>query len=1085
MRRAFGGLFFLSVAVLASAAESTITAGELRCDFRANPLGIEDAQPRLSWVVSGAGRGVVQTACQVMVASGPELLDTESPDLWDSGRVESAALHTRYAGTPLRSAQTACWRVRVWDAAGQSSPWSEIATWSMGLLEPSDWQARWIAGRAPRPVFEGAQWLWAPDEEPLAAAPGTRVFGTVLERSSSAPILSARLEVSADNEYRLYAGPSASGPVATKTGWEQAHVVDVAQLLQGPRTFIGFNVTNTGDAANPAGVIARLDIEYADGTSQTLVTDKTWRAGPKEGWDAALAESSQNAVLPAGWPPARELGPYGMEPWGEITRVDSDVMPIFRHEFTVEPKPVKRALAFVCGLGHFELALNGANVGDHVLDPGWTDYRDTCLYVPFDVTAMVREGPNALGVMLGNGMYNVTGGRYVKFLGSFGEPKLILELWIEYADGTVQRVVSDDSWTFDDGPIVFSCVYGGEDYDARRDQPGWDAPGFDDGGWKRVRVVEGPGGALRAQSAPPLTVARRVGVKKGERLEDGRYAAVLEENLSLRPVMTVTGPPGARVTIETAERIENPWPGHAYTCTLNGEGEETFCPRFTYFGFQFLLVSNVDLPGDAQAGRERPVLLELGADFITSSAPPVGAFQCEGPEPGAPHLFTSIDAMIDRSVRSNLQSVLTDCPHREKLGWLEVAHLMGPSILYRYDAHGLYRKICRDTTESQLDSGLVPDIAPEYTRFNGGFFESPEWGSASVQLPWLLYRWYGDDGILARQYDTMAKYTRYLASTRNEQGLARAGLGDWYDWSPEHGHRGESQHTPGELTATAMLFDNARIVAAVAAMQARETDAAEFRALAEQVRADFIQAYYRAGEETIATGSLASLAVALHFGLCPDHAREALLERLVAALESNRYRQTTGEVCFRYLLLALADAGRSDVIYRMLDRTDPPGYGCMLQQGLETLSEQWDRPGSSLNHCMFGHAQEWFTGYLLGIRQATGSAGFEHLRIEPVIVDGLSGAEGYFDSPRGRIAVSWKRRKPDDIALEVTIPGNTTAEIVLPTGSIDAIRESGVPLAEAPGIRTLEPGAKTAITTGSGRYQFTWPHAAAAGRSPS
>ncbi|HQH69607.1 MAG TPA: alpha-L-rhamnosidase C-terminal domain-containing protein, partial [Candidatus Hydrogenedentes bacterium] len=537
--------------------------------------------------------------------------------------------------------------------------------------------------------------------------------------------------------------------------------------------------------------------------------------------------------------------------------------------------------------------------------------------------------------------------------------------------------------------------------------------------------------------------------------------------------------------IETAERIENPWPGHAYTCTLNGEGEETFCPRFTYFGFQFLLVSNVDLPGDAQAGRERPVLLELGADFITSSAPPVGAFQCEGPEPGAPHLFTSIDAMIDRSVRSNLQSVLTDCPHREKLGWLEVAHLMGPSILYRYDAHGLYRKICRDTTESQLDSGLVPDIAPEYTRFNGGFFESPEWGSASVQLPWLLYRWYGDDGILARQYDTMAKYTRYLASTRNEQGLARAGLGDWYDWSPEHGHRGESQHTPGELTATAMLFDNARIVAAVAAMQARETDAAEFRALAEQVRADFIQAYYRAGEETIATGSLASLAVALHFGLCPDHAREALLERLVAALESNRYRQTTGEVCFRYLLLALADAGRSDVIYRMLDRTDPPGYGCMLQQGLETLSEQWDRPGSSLNHCMFGHAQEWFTGYLLGIRQATGSAGFEHLRIEPVIVDGLSGAEGYFDSPRGRIAVSWKRRKPDDIALEVTIPGNTTAEIVLPTGSIDAIRESGVPLAEAPGIRTLEPGAKTAITTGSGRYQFTWPHAAAAGRSPS
>ncbi len=441
------------------------------------------------------------------------------------------------------------------------------------------------------------------------------------------------------------------------------------------------------------------------------------------------------------------------------------------------------------------------------------------------------------------------------------------------------------------------------------------------------------------------------------------------------------------------------------------------------------------------------------------------------------HLFNDIDAMINRSVRSNLQSVLTDCPHREKLGWLEVAHLMGPSILYRYDAYGLYRKICRDTTDSQLDNGLVPDIAPEYTRFNGGFFESAEWGSASVQLPWLLYRWYGDEEILAQQYDTMARYTRYLATTRNDQGLAKAGLGDWYDWTPEHGHRGASQLTPGELTATAMLYDNARIVAEVASMLSKEADTSEFSGLAEQVRSDFIGAYYKPGEQTIATGSQSAHAVALHFGLCPEAARDALLGHLVKELESNGYRQTTGEVCFRYLLLALADAGRSDVIYQMLDRTDAPGYGHMLRQwGLKTLSERWDKPGSSLNHCMFGHAQEWFTGYLLGIRQPHGSVGFEHLHIEPTIVDGLNGAEGHFDSPRGRIAVSWKRES-GNIVLDVTVPGNTTADIVLPSGSAGAIRESGGPLAGAPGVRDIQPGEKTTITAGSGLYRFTWPAA--------
>lgn len=744
-----------------------------------------------------------------------------------------------------------------------------------------------------------------------------------------------------------------------------------------------------------------------------------------------------------------------------------DTPPLLRREFTVAEKPVARALAFVCGLGHFDLSLNGAKVGDHVFDPGWTDYRDTCLYVPFDVTAQVRPGANALGVMLGNGMYNVAGGRYVKFTGSFGEPKLILELRIEYADGTVERVVSDDAWRSSRGPITFSCIYGGEDYDARLELPGWDTPGFDDSAWETVRVVDGPGGVLRASEAPPIIVADTLRPAAVDRTAPGRYLIDLGQNLSARPFITVRGAAGAEVKLHVGELADAPWPGHSYTYTLKGGGDETFTPRFTYFGFRYLVVKGADRPEDADAAAGRPLLIDAGCEFVTSAAPKVGAFH------SSYDLLNDIDDMIDRSVRSNLQSVLTDCPHREKLGWLEVSHLMGPSILYHYDAAGLYRKICRDTAESQLENGLVPDIAPEYTRFSEGFFESAEWGSASVQLPWLLNRWYGDTEILARQFDTMAKYTRYLASTRNERGLAKGGLGDWYDWTPEKGHAGYAQLTPLELTATAMLYDNARIVAETARLLGRPDDAAEFDALRAQVRADFIAAWYDPAAHTVATGSQAALAVGLYFGLVPEADRAAVLDNLVRAVETMQYRPTTGEVCFRYMIRALADAGRSDVVWRIIDRTDPPGYGCMLRQyGLKTLSEQWDKPGSSLNHCMFGHIQEWFQGDVLGIRQAEDSVGWERLRIAPRPVGNLESADGYYDSPRGRIAVAWKK-DPAAFTLDVTIPGNTTAEIVLAAAEAVDVTESGGPVDQAPGVTaTRREGDALIVSAGSGTYRF-------------
>jgi hypothetical protein len=714
--------------------------------------------------------------------------------------------------------------------------------------------------------------------------------------------------------------------------------------------------------------------------------------------------------------------------------------------------------------------------------------------------------------MLGNGMYNVPGGRYTKFKGTFGPPKLICQMHVTFTDGSLQTVVSDETWKWALGPIVFTCIYGGEDYDARREQAGWDRPGFDDRAWSPAVVCDGPGGKLVAQYAPPVKVADYLPAVAIRRLDDGQYEVDCGTNLSARPVIKVKGPAGSQVVIKVAEQRGRPWMGgggHIYTYTLKGEGEEVFRPRFTYFSFQYLYLSGVIRPEDASpervaradslardrsdgpgqgegtpsnefdgATRPRVALLEAGSEFLTSSAADVGGFECSHA------LFNDIDAMIARSVRSNLQSVVTDCPHREKLGWLEVPHLMGPSILYHYDVQGLYRKICRDTTEAQLDSGLVPDIAPEYTRFAGGFFESPEWGSACVQVPHLLYLWYGDRATEEQQYETMKRYTRYLASTRNARGLVKPGLGDWYDWTPEKSHAGASQLTPAELPATAFLHDNARILVGVAERLGERKDAAEFEGLARQVRRDFLRVYYRPAEHSVATGSQAALATALHFDLVPEEDREEVRANLVAQLEKAQYRQSTGEVCFRMLVRALADGGRSDIVYRMINRTDPPGYGNMLRLGFKTLSETWDKPGSSMNHCMFGHAQEWFQGFVVGIRQSPDSVGFQRLLLRPEPVGDLTGAAGHYDSVRGRIASRW-RIENGQFLWQITVPPDADAEVHVPTASADEVKESGQPAQRRPGVtflrmepaRGTKPGVGRAVfRVCSGEYEFRSPY---------
>ena len=1240
MRTLFEGYFWTMVMVLGAACAvqgaGEVTPVGLSCEYLQNPMGIDVVHPRLSWRLEVAAegpettRGVMQSAYRILVASSSEELAEDVGDLWDSGKTASYQnLYVEYAGKALLSRQRCYWKVRVWDQMGTASPWSGPAEWAMGLLTAEDWKAKWIGA----------------------------------------------------------------------AGNDQA------------------------------------------------------------GSDAVDLKPSATIQL--------------------------------RKEFAVE-KAIKRAVAYVCGLGFYELRLNGRKVGDRVLDPGWTNYRKRCLYTTYDVTAQLTRGRNAVGVMLGNGMYNVPGGRYVKFKGSFGPPKVIMELYVEYADGTSTVVVSDESWTWAPSPVVFSCIFGGEDYDARKEIVGWDKAGCASGAFIPVKAVDGPGGRLSAQAAPPIKVMQEYRPVKVTEPKGGVWVYDFGQNCASMPKLRVKGPAGASLRLTPGELLDESGfvsqlsSGGAayYTYTLKGEGVETWMPRFFYYGSRYLQVETsghdagvapqagnaaeipVDsyswLPGyapwahyavagpgprvdpevaptanawtadfvsagvigeltdgvyaagsgdvesvgfgianddgarlffdlgsvqdlgacvvnhsppngpygdgfgdvtfmfssladpnvrvfnaaewsaplvistvypdvagdqydvlelfgnsarwvyvifDGSTGRwgypyywnslaevdffdggylgfsEQPdsvtavqgdtvvfsvavvgnppityqwkkngvnltdggsisgattdtltitnvqpvdaepkyscvasnaenpgglesdntalavvsvpglsdygqrvvatdsvsprsfdevssniggqlismtQVVELRSQFVHSSAATVGSFSC------SKGLVNRIHDLINAAIKSNLQSVLTDCPHREKLGWLEQAHLLAGCVTYNYDVGTFYAKIANDMSEAQLANGMVPDIAPEYTVFSGGFRDSPEWGSAYVIAPWKVYQMYGDRTLLARHYEGMKRYVEYLTSTATDN-IVSHGLGDWCDVGP--GAPGESKLTSKGLTATAVYYQDLVVLQEAAALLGRRNEAGQFEERARVVREALNRRFFNVEKNQYDRNSQTANAMGLALGIVPEDRRAAVLEGLVGQIRGGGNRVTAGDVGFNYLVRALSDGGYGNVLYDMLIQEDGPGYAFQLKKGATSLIETWDAsPRQSQNHCMLGHVEEWLYTGLLGIR--AGAPGFRQIVIRPQMVGDLTWAKGHYDSMYGRISSGW-RREGKTVTMDITIPANTTATVYVPAGSETAITESGKLATKARGVKFLRMESGAAVfAVGSGVYRF-------------
>ena len=746
------------------------------------------------------------------------------------------------------------------------------------------------------------------------------------------------------------------------------------------------------------------------------------------------------------------------------------VVPIFRKNFNLNRK-IASATLFISGLGQYEAYLNGEKVGNASLTPGWTDYDKTVFYNTYDVASDLKTGGNAIGIIVGNGFYNVNRERYRKLVIAYGMPKMICKLSVVYDDGSSDIIVSDTGWKTAPSPITYTSIYGGEDYDAQLEQQGWNEPGFDDSEWKQALQIHAPKGELHTERDYPVSVMDRFETQRIRHLSDSCSLYDFGQNVSGIVELKIKGKKGQQVRLIPAELINEDGTANQratgspyfYTYTLKGEGLEVWRPRFTYYGFRYVQVEGA-VPRSSDTHGELPVVSDLKLLHTRNSAPQNGSFECSN------ELFNRIYSLINWAIKSNLQSVVTDCPHREKLGWMEQTFLMGAGINFNDDSYHLYKKLVYDMMDAQTSDGLVPGIAPEFVDFGGDFRDSPEWGSAAVQLPWLIYQWYDDKTVMEEAWPMMVKYVEYLKS-KSDKHILSYGLGDWYDLGPNH--PGYAQLTPKGITATSIYYSDVKLLAQMAALLNKTDDQKHFEKWAEAIRLAFNNEFFDSKKKVYATGSQTSMAMPLCLGLVEDQYRKDVLNNLVDSIRANGNALTAGDVGFHYLVQALTEGGASQLLFEMNNRDDVPGYGYQLKKGATTLTESWQAlSGVSNNHLMLGHIMEWFYRGLGGIRQAKISSGYKNIVISPEVVGGITYTKVSYLSPHGMIKSHWEK-KENIFILHVEIPVNTQATIYLPYEGEVSINEYENPEEQIARLKyTGIYNGRMVYLTGSGKYEF-------------
>lgn len=733
--------------------------------------------------------------------------------------------------------------------------------------------------------------------------------------------------------------------------------------------------------------------------------------------------------------------------------------PLFRKEFSID-QPLLRARAFICGLGYYELRLNGRKVGDRILTPPKTDYRQQALYDVYDVTAQLVQGQNAVGIMLGNGWFNPQKTWWSWRMQWYGSPRVIFQLAIEYADGARDRVLSDATWQSVIGPISANCIYSGETYDARQEKPGWDCPGYNAAGWEAVNLMAAPGGKLVAAMLEPTLAHETIQPVALNEPRPGVYVYDLGQNFSGWVRLCVAGPRGTEVTLKFAEKrqpdgmidMENlslARPTDKYI--LKGEGREVYEPRFTWHGFRYVELTGY--PGG-------PDLNAIAGRFIHSACALIGRFACGN------ELINRIHRCTVQTQRANLQGLPLDCPQRdERLGWLGDAHVTAEEAMLNLEMARLYTKWLRDIKAQQESNGLISMIAPR-----PGIEEDLPWSSAYFLIPWYMYVHYGDRGVLEEHYPALLRYLDYLQTQATGDIQKKARWGDHLSaaagWEVAKG-------LP-ESISTAFYYLDVQIMMKIAAALGRLEEAQKYSRLSDKIKAAFNRRYFDSRTNRYDDGTQTALTLPLSFGLVPEEHAPAVFQALLDdILVKQAGHLTTGFVGTKYLMDTLTAKGRPDVAWQLATQTGYPSWSDMLSGDMTTIPESWDKYGS-LNHPAMGSIDAWFYKTLAGINADERYPGYERIVIKPYVPADLDYVNAAVDTIRGLVAVNW--RKADGVfRLEVAIPANSRGSVQLPVAD-GVIKESGQVIWRdgfqkgAPGIGA---GCRAEDARGQGGIMFT------------
>lgn len=783
-------------------------------------------------------------------------------------------------------------------------------------------------------------------------------------------------------------------------------------------------------------------------------------------WDSGWVESEKSAMVPYAGPALREESDYWLrvrirdhsgaesaysspfffgtaffcpdQPhWNRIWLVPTrhtSCAQTFRREFAVE-RPLARARLYLAGAGYCQAFLNGVRAGDRELDPAWTDYSKSVMYTSFDVTGLLQEGMNAVGIRMGGGWF--TGS-------SFKAPQMAMRLHLFYEDGSDGWVESAPrgEWRVScDGEVRENSIYDGETIDASMRRPGWDRPGYDvsapkAGRWDVPLRAEAPGGRMKSQLLEPIRIVDSWSPKSVTEPSPHTYLLDAGQNVSGWVSARIAGEKGRRVTLRFAEDLKEDGSLHRENLRsaqatdvfiLSGEGEDVFRPSFTFHGFRYVLVEGL---------AQEPDWENWKIEVVHSDVEPCGVFSCGNT------LLNRIQSLCWWTESTNLMGLPTDCPQRdERLGWLNDMTVRAEEALYNFRLGGLYSKWLEDIGEAQgKDTGAITDTAP-FRRY--GCRPADPVCSSYLLLPWYLYLHYGDKDALEKHYDGLARWVGYLEEQADDGIVGFSYFGDWA--SPaggavpgSNGCGAVSAITPGALMSTGYLYFDARLMQKIAAVLGKETDERRYAALAERTAAAFQREFFNEEKGYYAQNSQASNVFALYLGLVPENRREDVLRNIVEDIARMGGSFTTGNQCTKYLFDILSRNGYEDLAMDLAVREEYPGWGYMLRHGATTVWERWeyvmggDEIGmASMNHPMNAVVSVWFYKHLCGLRTLEEGPGFSAFAVEPVFPKELDRAEASLETVKGKAAVSWQRDR-DGLTLTVKVPYNSRAVVRLP-----------------------------------------------------